>query len=36
MVLIVATGVVIAAMWMKRAEKRRERELRMAESGASS
>jgi putrescine transport system permease protein len=36
MVLIVATGVVIAAIWMKRAEKRRERELRMAESGASS
>jgi putrescine transport system permease protein len=33
MVLIVATGVVISAIWMKRAEKRREREIRMAEAG---
>jgi putrescine transport system permease protein len=33
MVLIVATGVVLSAVWMKRAEKRREREMRMAESG---
>jgi putrescine transport system permease protein len=33
MVLIVATGVVISAIWMKRAEKRREREMRMAEAG---
>ncbi|HTQ36314.1 MAG TPA: ABC transporter permease subunit [Steroidobacteraceae bacterium] len=33
MVLIVATGVVISAILMKRAEKRREREMRMAEAG---
>ncbi len=33
MVLIVATGVVVAAIVMKRAEKRREREMRMAEAG---
>jgi putrescine transport system permease protein len=33
MVLIVATGVVVSAIWMKRAEKRREREMRMAEAG---
>jgi putrescine transport system permease protein len=33
MVLIVATGVVVSAVWMKRAEKRREREMRMAEAG---
>jgi putrescine transport system permease protein len=33
MVLIVATGVVISAVLMKRAEKRREREMRLAESG---
>jgi putrescine transport system permease protein len=32
MVLIVATGVIVSAIWMKRAEKRREREMRMAES----
>jgi putrescine transport system permease protein len=31
MVLIVATGVVLAAVWMKRAERRREREMRQAE-----
>ena len=30
MVLIVATGVVVSAVWMKRAERRRERETRMA------
>jgi putrescine transport system permease protein len=30
MVLIVATGVVVSAVWMKRAERRREREMRMA------
>ncbi len=30
MVLIVATGVVVAAIWMKRAERRRAREMRMA------
>jgi putrescine transport system permease protein len=35
MVLIVATGVVVSAIWMKRAEKRREREMRMAEAGRS-
>ena len=34
MVLIVATGVVVSAVWMKRAERRREREMRMAEAGA--
>jgi putrescine transport system permease protein len=34
MVLIVATGVVVSAIWMKRAEKRREREMRMAETRA--
>jgi putrescine transport system permease protein len=34
MVLIVATGVVISAIWMKRAAKRREREMRMADTGA--
>jgi putrescine transport system permease protein len=33
MVLIVATGVVVSAIWMKRAEKRRDREMRMAEAG---
>ncbi len=33
MVLVVATGVIISAIWMKRAEKRRAREMRMAESG---
>jgi putrescine transport system permease protein len=33
MVLIVATGVVVSAVLMKRAEKRREREMRMAEAG---
>ncbi len=33
MVLIVATGVVVSAILMKRAEKRREREMRMAEAG---
>jgi putrescine transport system permease protein len=33
MVLIVATGVVVSAIWMKRAEKRREREMRMADAG---
>jgi len=32
MVLLVATGVIIAAIWMKRAARRREREMRMAES----
>jgi putrescine transport system permease protein len=36
MVLIVATGVIISAIWMKRAGKRREREMRMAEAGSSS
>jgi putrescine transport system permease protein len=34
MVLIVATGVIMSAIWMKRAEKRREREIRMAEAGS--
>ena len=33
MVLIVAIGVVVSAFWMKRAEKRREREVRMADAG---
>jgi putrescine transport system permease protein len=33
MVLIVATGVVVSAVLMKRAERRREREMRMAEAG---
>jgi putrescine transport system permease protein len=33
MVLIVATGVVVSAIWMKRAEKKREREMRLAEAG---
>ena len=33
MVLIVATGVVLSAVFMKRAEKKREREMRMAEAG---
>jgi putrescine transport system permease protein len=33
MVIIVATGVVVSAILMKRAEKRREREMRMAEAG---
>ncbi len=33
MVLIVATGVVFSAVFMKRAEKKREREMRMAEAG---
>jgi putrescine transport system permease protein len=33
MVLIVASGVIVSAIWMKRAEKRREREMRMAEAG---
>jgi putrescine transport system permease protein len=33
MVLIVATGVVGSAIWMKHAQKRREREIRMAEAG---
>jgi putrescine transport system permease protein len=33
MVVIVATGVVLSAIFMKRAEKRREREMRMAEAG---
>lgn len=33
MVLIVATGVLIAAIMMKRAERRREREMRMADAG---
>jgi putrescine transport system permease protein len=33
MVLIVATGVVVSAIWMKRAEKRRDREMRLAEAG---
>jgi putrescine transport system permease protein len=31
LVLVVALGVVFAAVWMKRAEKRRDREMRMAE-----
>jgi putrescine transport system permease protein len=31
MVLVVAAGVVISAVWMKRAEKRREREMRLAD-----
>src|SRR5690606_29274568 len=30
MVLIVAVGVVVSAVWMKRSERRREREIRMA------
>jgi putrescine transport system permease protein len=34
MVLIVATGVIVSAIWMKRAAKRREREMRVADSGA--
>lgn len=33
MVLVVALGVVASAIWMKRQERRREREMRMAESG---
>jgi putrescine transport system permease protein len=33
MVLIVATGVIVAAVMMKRAERRREREMRMADAG---
>jgi putrescine transport system permease protein len=33
MVLVVASGVIVAAYWMKRAEKRRHRETRMAETG---
>lgn len=33
MVLVVATGVVVSAILMKRAEKRRDREMRMAEAG---
>jgi putrescine transport system permease protein len=33
MVLIVATGVVVSAILMKRAERKREREMRMAEAG---
>jgi putrescine transport system permease protein len=33
MVLIVAAGVVLSAILMKRAEKKREREMRMAEAG---
>ena len=33
MVIVVATGVVVSAVFMKRAEKRRERETRMAEAG---
>jgi putrescine transport system permease protein len=33
MVLIVAVGVVVSALLMRRAEKRREREMRMAEAG---
>ncbi|MEY2854943.1 MAG: hypothetical protein RL030_2075 [Pseudomonadota bacterium] len=33
MVLIVATGVLVSAIWLKRAEKKREREMRMAEAG---
>jgi putrescine transport system permease protein len=33
MVLLVATGVVVSAILMKRAEKKREREMRMAEAG---
>jgi putrescine transport system permease protein len=33
MVLIVATGVVISAWWLKRAERKRDRETRMAEAG---
>jgi putrescine transport system permease protein len=33
MVLVVALGVVVSAIWMKRAEKRREREMRLAEAG---
>ncbi|MET0281951.1 MAG: ABC transporter permease subunit [Steroidobacteraceae bacterium] len=33
MVLVVATGVVVSAVVMKRAERRREREMRLAESG---
>jgi putrescine transport system permease protein len=33
MVIIVATGVVVSAILMKRAERRREREMRMAEAG---
>jgi hypothetical protein len=32
-VLIVATGVLISAILLKRAEKKREREMRMAEAG---
>jgi putrescine transport system permease protein len=36
MVLVVATGVIISAIWMKRAERRREREMRMAETGLTS
>ncbi|MEO6079400.1 MAG: ABC transporter permease subunit [Steroidobacteraceae bacterium] len=35
MVLIVATGVIISVIWMKRAEKRRAHEIRMAEAGSS-
>jgi putrescine transport system permease protein len=31
MVLVVAAGVVMSAVWMKRAEKRREREMRLAD-----
>jgi len=34
MVLIVSTGVVVSAIWMKRVAKRREREMRVADSGA--
>jgi putrescine transport system permease protein len=33
MVLIVAAGVVVSAILMKRAEKKRDREMRMAEAG---
>jgi putrescine transport system permease protein len=35
MVLVVATGVLVTSLWLKRAERRRERELRMAETGLS-
>jgi putrescine transport system permease protein len=34
MILIVATGVVVSYILMKRAERKREREMRMAEAGA--
>jgi hypothetical protein len=33
MVLVVALGVVVSAIFLKRQEKRRDREMRMAEAG---